>query len=158
MSELANRMVGLEDILGSEAVSVRERLGEMASWPERFAFVEALIFQRLGAAGPRRPDVSWAYRKLLKTRGSIRIGVLAKDLGVSRRHLIQTFRDEIGLPPKTVARLARFGSALARARSDAEPDWADIAAGSGYADQAHLSREFREFCGETPTAWHHGLA
>ena len=36
--------------------------------------------------------------------------------------------------------------------------WARIAAESGYADQAHLAREFSALAGETPTAWARRLA
>jgi AraC-like DNA-binding protein len=57
----------------------------------------------------------------------------------------------IGVTPKTLARIMRFNHAQAMARAGG--DWADIAAACGYADQAHLAREFVELSGSTPTAW-----
>ena len=56
----------------------------------------------------------------------------------SRQYLVTKFREEVGLPPKTVARILRFQRALALADGAARPDWAGIAADCGYADQAHL--------------------
>ena len=82
-----------------------------------------------------------------------RIGALAERLDCSRRHLVSKFHEEIGLPPKTVARIIRFDRALRLARKGPEGGWADIAAACGFADQAHLCREFRDLAGETPTAW-----
>ncbi|MDQ3560012.1 MAG: AraC family transcriptional regulator [Pseudomonadota bacterium] len=153
MSELANRLAPLDDLLGSQAVEFRDRLGEMTAWRDRFALVETLINARLEASMPAWPGVSWAFRKLLETRGEMRIGTLAERLDCSRKHLIGKFHEEIGLRPKTVARIIRFSHALTIARSGAEGGWADVAAACGYADQAHLSREFRELAGETPSAW-----
>ncbi|TIS82827.1 MAG: helix-turn-helix transcriptional regulator, partial [Mesorhizobium sp.] len=49
------------------------------------------------------------------------------------------------------SRIVRFNRAL-RLSSEPTADWADVAADCGYADQAHLVREFRELAGETPTA------
>ena len=45
----------------------------------------------------------------------------------------------------------RFGRAQALARTG--ENWAGIAAACGYADQAHLAREFAELAGQTPTEW-----
>ncbi len=60
------------------------------------------------------------------------------------------FREQVGLTPKTAARVLRFRS-LCR-RLDAEPvRWAEIAYDCGYADQSHLIREFRKLAGTTPT-------
>jgi methylphosphotriester-DNA--protein-cysteine methyltransferase len=70
--------------------------------------------------------------------------------------LITRFRQQVGLPPKTVARLIRFGQVL---RSiDQGRSWERIAAESGYADQPHLVREFRRFTGTTPTDYAATLA
>ncbi|TIP54678.1 MAG: AraC family transcriptional regulator, partial [Mesorhizobium sp.] len=37
MSELTDRMVGLDDVLGPEGIALRERLGNARDWSARFA-------------------------------------------------------------------------------------------------------------------------
>ena len=54
--------------------------------------------------------------------------------------------------------MIRFHQACRLARTGTARDWAGIAAESGYADQAHLAREFMVMAGEPPTAWARRLA
>lgn len=101
--------------------------------------------------GPRpHPLVVAAWARLRETAGGIRIGALAAELGASRRHLTTTFHQQVGLPPKTVARLLRFERVCRRVERN-PARWADIAYDSGYCDQAHLNRDFRDLAGTTPT-------
>ncbi|WP_245721656.1 helix-turn-helix domain-containing protein [Nocardia crassostreae] len=65
------------------------------------------------------------------------------DLGPSRLHRLSL--TAFGYGPKTLARILRMQRALALAR--AGTPLADTAARTGYADQAHLSREIRDFAG-----------
>lgn len=153
LHELADRMVALDDLLGSAGTSLRDRLGEEPDWQRRFDIVEAFVATRLSEAPSAQPAVAWAYEALVRTGGDARIAAVAKKLDWSRKHLAQKFRSEIGLGPKAVARIMRFNRAQALARDSLQNGWADIAVASGYADQAHLVREFRELAGETPTAW-----
>jgi hypothetical protein len=68
----------------------------------------------------------------------------------ARFDLLARFREQVGLPPKTVARLLRFADV--RQRIERDPGgWADIAFAAGYADQSHLIREFQQLAGTTPT-------
>jgi AraC-like DNA-binding protein len=103
--------------------------------------------------GPRpSPEVAWAWRRLLDSGGAIPIGRLAAEVGWSHKHLITQFRQQVGLRPKTAARLVRFDRVWRRLdQSGGRPEWADLAHDAGYADQAHLIREFRRFTGMTPT-------
>ena len=89
----------------------------------------------------------------MATRGAVPIGRLADEVGWSHRHLIARFRQQVGLPPKTAARLVRFDGVWRRLDQRQPPDWGLVAAEAGYADQAHLIRDFREFTGTTPTAF-----
>ncbi|SFO91006.1 Helix-turn-helix domain-containing protein [Mesorhizobium sp. NFR06] len=76
--------------------------------------------------------------------------MLAREIGWSRKHLAAKFTDAIGIGPKTLSRIVRFNRALSLSKRQGD-DWAGIAADCGYADQAHLVREFRQLAGETPT-------
>ena len=66
--------------------------------------------------------------------------------------MIALFRAEVGLAPKAYARVRRLQAVLRRLGGGAEGG-ADIAADTGYFDQAHLAREFRSFTAMTPTQY-----
>jgi AraC-like DNA-binding protein len=157
MRELANRAVVLEDLLGGDGAQLPERLHDARGWPERFELIDALLFARFAAACPASPDASWAWKRLRETGGRVAVSELATELGCSRRHLTTRFGEEVGLPPKTVARLLRFGRAarlLGSSHWSERPDrprLGEVALACGYYDQAHLNRDFREFAGVTPT-------
>lgn len=88
----------------------------------------------------------------MRADGAVSIGSLAAALGWSRKRLIARFRDEIGLTPKTAARVLRFRAFHSRLRTGPAPQsWVDLALGSGYADQSHLIRDVRRMTGMTPT-------
>jgi transcriptional regulator GlxA family with amidase domain len=78
------------------------------------------------------------------------IGRIADEVGWSHRHLTTRFRQQVGLRPKTAARLVRFDGVWRRIDQRRPLDWGQVAADTGYADQAHLVRDFREFTGTTP--------
>lgn len=151
MSELRDRMIGLDDALGFEGIALRERLGETRDWDTRFAIAEGFISTRLVKAKRMSAEVVWAYRQVIGSGGRTRISALADEIGWSRKHLAAKFSDAIGIGPKTLSRIVRFNRALSLSNWQGD-DWAGIAADCGYADQAHLVREFRQLAGETPTA------
>jgi AraC-like DNA-binding protein len=149
MAELADRVVPLEDVLGPEADRLAERLYEAPGWAERFALLDAVLGRRLAAAPDPAPDAVWAWRRLRETHGRLPIGRLVAEIGCSHRHLGVRLREHVGLAPKAAARVLRFDRAVTLMRADAGR-WADIAAACGYADQPHLTRDFRDFAGATP--------
>ncbi len=153
MHELADRMVQFDDLGDRSLAALRQRLGEQRRWDDRFALVDRFLRARLLGAPAPSAATGWAYDALMASGGRMSVASIAGRLDWSRKHLAAKFREEIGLPPKTIARIARFEHARRLAAAGNERGWADIAAACGYADQAHLAREFREFAGLSPTAW-----
>jgi AraC-like DNA-binding protein len=134
MSELTNEVVDLTDL-----ATVR---------PDH---LDADLL-RLADAGPEpAPEVAWVWHKLTEAHGNIPIAALADEVGWSRRHLVNRFHAQVGLPPKTVARILRFEELLRRLPYATRA--ADTALACGYYDQAHMNRDFREFAGTTPGAY-----
>jgi len=82
---------------------------------------------------------------------------LASEVGWSRRYLSRQFGVEIGLSPRTAARVVRFDRARRRlqhaAATNGDLRLACVATTCGYYDQAHLAREFNQFCGCPPSRW-----
>jgi AraC-like DNA-binding protein len=150
MHRLANVVVPLENVFGPAVRELIARLHGCADWDRRFALVEAAIAARLCAAASMPEDVVWAWERLRSSDGRIAIADLADGLDISRKHLVERFRDAIGLRPKTIARVLRFRNAVRLLGGADAPAWADIALACGYYDQAHLIRDFRQFAGCTP--------
>lgn len=149
LGELERHTIRLEDAFGTAGRRLTDELHETQNWDDRFDAVERFLLARADA-GPRpTPAVAWALGRLWQTEGRERVESLAAELGCSRRYLHARFREQVGLPPKTVARLIRFG-AVRRRIERAPARWADVASDCGYADQSHLNRDFRELAGTTP--------
>jgi AraC-like DNA-binding protein len=158
--ELAWIDVHADDVFGRESERIRDRMREAATWPERFAAVDAALRRFLAtpnlpaATAPAVPDeVARAWRLLLKTHGMIPISALADEVGWSTRHLATRFRAEIGLTPKAAGRVIRFDRTRRLVASDSGVTLAELAVRCGYFDQAHLDREFRLLAGCCPSKW-----
>jgi AraC-like DNA-binding protein len=151
MHELTGRTVALDDVLGAGAGELVARIAEASGWPARFALVQRAVAARLADAPPLRPEVGWALGRITSRERPARVGDVAAELGWSHRRLIARFRDEVGMAPKLVARIARFERARRLMAAEPALGLASVAARCGYADQAHLSREVAELAATTPT-------
>lgn len=149
--ELLQTTVGLDDLLGADAERWVQRLHDAPDAAARFRLLDALLLRRMADAPPsRHPDLDRAWRRLLDSGGAIRIEALADELGASRRTLTTRFADHLGIAPKLAARLIRVEAA--RRRLGTAP-LARLAAEHGFADQAHMTREFRALTGRAPTGF-----
>jgi AraC-like DNA-binding protein len=154
VAHLTSRMIDIADVLGADGLNLRDRLGGLADWERRFDLVEEFLLAR----HPHRPsaELVHAYERLVRSAGNEPVAELAASVGWSRKHLAARFRADLGVGPKTIARVMRFERACRLAR--AGNSWAATAADSGYADQAHLTREFAALAGESPGAWARRMA
>jgi len=148
-AELTGRVVALEELWGRAARRAEDRLRAAASWDERFAIAAEMF----GGGPPARrtdPEVAYAWRQALASRGRLRVDGLADEVGWSRDRLWSRFRSQLGITPKRAARLVRFDHAAHLLAAGRAP--AGVASESGYVDQSHLHRETMAFTGLTPTA------
>ena len=151
LRELANADVGLADLLGRDAGRLTERIAEAADWPTRFRLLDRYVASRLRHGPTLTRQVHGAWRRVTASAGRVRIDTLADEIGWTRQHLNARFREQIGLTPKTVARVARLHHAASLLAGAG--DLAEVAQTCGYADQSHLNRDFRALTGCTPTEY-----
>jgi AraC-like DNA-binding protein len=148
---LTGDVIDLADVLGPAARRLAEQLREEPAWPRRFALLDAFLLRRLDQGRQPTPEIRDAWRQLVASGGAVPIRAVAHNVGWSHKHLISKFKEQIGLPPKTAATILRFERVMRRIETQRTVHWGEIAAEGGYADQAHLIRDFHRFTGGTPS-------
>jgi AraC-like DNA-binding protein len=154
MAELADRHVALEAIWGGRGVDIHHRLMSAADPQEAFRILEQSLSSRIYRPLLVHPVVAHALASR-SAGGSApaRVAAVQQASGYSPRHFIALFRSAVGLTPKHYFRIRRFNDAVRSMATGDEQGLGGIAAAAGYADQAHLTREFREFAGVAPTRY-----
>jgi AraC-like DNA-binding protein len=147
-----------------------DRLAAAAGARQRLELLVAeLRRRRLEGAAARHGHAgcALAIRQLVR-QPETGVEELCAQLGVSRQALAKAFRDHVGIPPKTLARVLRLQRALrllarpegpaggsgdsGRAGSAGGRQWnfGDLATAAGFYDQSHMIAEWRELVGLTP--------
>jgi AraC-like DNA-binding protein len=151
MDQLADRTVDLADVL-DVGRQLPEQLAALPTWSLRFQLLDAVLGARLDEARPASTCIEWAWGRLAQTNGRVSVDALAAELGWSRKRLAARFREQIGLLPKTAARMLRFEHAKGLLEQE-KLDLAGIGHACGYFDQAHLSNDVRRITGMTPSIY-----
>jgi AraC-like DNA-binding protein len=150
IEDMKNRALVPEDVFGTFARELAERLYDARSWDARFLYLDHALTARLQRSRAVPGGVRHAWHQLLASSGHASIASIVHDVGWSQRHFIAQFKHELGVAPKVLARMLRFGRLVRKIRAGERASLADMALASGYYDQSHLGRDAREFAGTSP--------
>jgi AraC-like DNA-binding protein len=151
-SELLDAEVPLRDVWGRTMPDIAARIAELPGTSAKLAAVERIVARRVVDASP--PDqLIHAAASWLARHPEQQISMLGRSLGLSDRQLRRRCEATVGYGPKTLQRVLRFQRwlRLAQATRHGHANLALLARESGYADQAHLTREVRRLAGVPPT-------
>jgi AraC-like DNA-binding protein len=149
---LAQGVWPLEEVVGRRARELTDRLARASAPAVRAQVLDAVLAEwAVDEDYPAVVDAVW--RRLTSSAGCVTVTRLASEIGLGRRHLGQLVRAELGLTPKTVARIMRFEQARRCLRSGPAASLAQTAVKCGYFDQAHLTNDWKQLGGCTPGEW-----
>jgi AraC-like DNA-binding protein len=148
MHELPDGLVEPSRVLGSAVLALTRRLAETPDWPSRFALLDAALLRRRECGPAAAPQVLRAWDLLVGSAGTRPIGPLSRELGWGERRLERRFREQLGLSPKSAARVLRLQHAMRLLIAGRPP--AETASRAGFYDQSHLNREIKAATGMTP--------
>jgi len=153
LSELHNRVVSMDAIWGHFAAEIRERLYNAPTIQAGFAIFERLLLARLCEVPHGLDVVQYAIAEITRHQGTLSIQALSDRIGISQSHLGTLFKRLVGIPPKEMARLHRFGYIHRLIDPTRTIDWARVAHQAGYYDQSHFNRDFIAFLGQSPSEY-----
>ena len=159
MPALADWPLGAGDVSEWPGIEqLHERMSMSDSTSHRVSQLETfLIALRQRRPAPNDVGLEWCVAKLRAQAGQVRVEQLAAKTGLSQRHFSRLFKQQIGVSPKTYARVVRMQSVIAAKSARPTLSWAALAQDFGFFDQAHLDKEFRDLADATPTSWPFGL-
>ncbi len=153
LSALLDQRVGLADLGTGFGARLARLLVPELTPAVALRLLASEVGQRVRAS-PADPLVTEAARLLGRPRAEV--GELAGRLEVGERQLLRRCRAAAGYGPATLRRVLRFRRFVTRVDAGeggpGRGDLARLAADTGYADQAHLTRECARLAGLPPAA------
>ena len=155
-SEVTDRVIPLEGILGNRADELTEQIADAptpSTQVQRFEKAFMGFIQRRSADSHLLEQQALA---MLRQSAGQPVSKLAEGLGYSPRHFQRKLNDFAGLSPRLYRRITRFERAVELIQVSAQHgtlDWSALAAACGYNDQAHFIRDFHRFAGQTPVMY-----
>ena len=150
LPELVNQIASPDDVWPHD---FRDAVAALQPLPteQRISGLADLLLARLEPRREPPRQILEAVRLIRARRGRVTVRWLAGQVNLSISQLERGFTRHVGVGPKLLARQTRVCALAAEATTPANPGRALLAAKYGYADQAHLAREFRELTGFTPS-------
>ena len=150
--ELSNQTIELKLAFGAAALELENRLFEAPDAAYRVALLNAFFLSRLIVSSPY-DFARYVAHFIEAASGAVNMKDLSAEVGYSIRSVDRTFRHYFGLTPKFYARVVRFQQVLHMLSAESEADLAEITLACGYYDQSHLTHEFADFTGQSPTLY-----
>jgi len=156
VSVFADRSVELSAVFGEGARELAPTALALREHDEIIAVLEAFLRSRGARADATAALMGRIAARIAEDREITRIEQIADEFSIGVRSLQRRFREYVGVHPKWVIQRYRLHEAVARIDGGTACDWTALAHDLGYADQAHLIRDFKTIVGCTPNEYAKG--
>jgi AraC-like DNA-binding protein len=150
LEQMENRAVPLVELFGEEGILIEQQVLQAQTYEERKQQMTTFLINRMRSSQYLNSFIRGCVDTLLKSQGQITVDTLAAQAGISRRQLERKFSGAIGLSPKQLSKMIRLQAAIKRIDQKQYENLTALAHESGYFDQAHFIKDFKEFSGISP--------
>lgn len=149
ISTYTDKVVPLQELISTESEPLTELESNNVSIAERVQLAERWLESQLNNLKPQE-KIEMCIHEIFNTHGMIDIEQLASNISLSTRQLERLFKKVIGLTPKFYSRIIRFNY-IFEVMKEQKNTWIRTALQSGYFDQSHFIKNFKEFTGDEPS-------
>lgn len=143
LSEIVDSRVPLAEFWRDDTDRLLDQVAAKRNASRVAMALEAFLLNKLAQVGPADTQIAFLRRAAGDNccPAGVRLDRLAAQIGMSERTLRRRCVDAFGYGFKTLDRVLRFQRFMRLAADSSKSSLADLASSSGYADQAHLTRE-----------------
>ena len=153
MSELVNEAIPLDTIYKDKLLEVTKNFEGCKTAEERMDCLEKVLINATKKKISQLNVIDISIDIIQKNKGCILIKDLAKKLNISKRYFQKKFKRIVGIPPSVYTRITRFNYLFAEIGAS-QQDYKTLSTFFNYHDISHFSKDFKKYCGESPTKFH----
>lgn len=152
--EFTNQYLDAETVFSTSIREVNEQLFHAKDYTAMIEIANTFIRQLIKKQQKPKLLIDAAAILLLNSHQKITVTNIAKEACLSNKQLERKFKERTGVNPKLYERIIRFDNAFRLKNTQPKFDWLRIAVACGYHDYQHLVKEYKDFTGLSPTAFH----
>jgi AraC-like DNA-binding protein len=148
--EFTGLIVDLELVVGKAIKEIQQKICEVDSNEKRISLIEHFLLNQLKTKENQcYNDIRYAVTQM-QLNNKISILKLASEINMSKRNFERKFLENVGLTPVFFNRIVRFQKAIKLINKQNKLSFTELAYMSGYYDQSHFIRDFKQFYGQPP--------
>ncbi len=148
--ETLNKKYPLKSQLsGSQFTELSEAVKNTGTIKGKSSIICSIIIRHINRQNIDEDEITDAINKIIDSDGSMKLETLYSGISISQRQFQRNFTKRTGISPKEFSRIVRFHKVTRKLVKNNFRHF-DTLVESGYYDQSHYYREFREFLGMLP--------
>jgi AraC-like DNA-binding protein len=148
--EFSEDFIDMESVLERSFSLFSAQLRELSSVEAKVEATNTYLSSMLHKNSINYYYLNRAAEFIRQTSGLVGMDEVVSNVYISRRQLEREFKEKLGITPKQYMRIVRLNRVNTLLLRSAKPNLSGITYETGFADQAHLIREFRTFSGVAP--------
>ncbi len=153
LQEITGDTISLRDLFGKEADMLEDKILNAVSHEQRIVLLETFLLNELKQVKNHTDVIQHSVEAIIRNNGNISIDKLATSLNTGKRQLERSFIATVGLSPKLFSRITRFQNTLTLIGHKQFNSLTMVAYESGFYDQSHFIKDFKEFTGLSPNQY-----
>lgn len=140
----------VSEVLKRDGKQLEEKIMESRSDFDRINLIEDFLLKRFTGDNEQFRAIEYSVKSIQHSGGCVNINSLVENLGINHRSFNRQFLKTIGISAKALSRVYRFQNAFYLAKSGKVRNLTELSYLSGYYDQAHFIKDFKNFTGSSP--------
>lgn len=149
--EFTNQLIEAEDVLGGEIERINDQLFHAKTHQQMIVIVEKFILGMMAKTKKLMQPIDLVSQQMLNPQQAKPLDWYIKNAFICHRQFDRKFTERVGMSPKEYQRVIRFDQAYRMKNHFPEMSWFNIAIACGYYDYQHLTKDYKDFTGYTPS-------
>lgn len=151
IKKLANKETLLRSLFGQkDSNELSSQMSKASDTKQRIKIAETFLLEKLKSKTTVDNIITKTVDTMLMMNGAETIASILKNDLSKRRQLERKFLNKVGISPKKLSKVIRLQAALKMLLDETPENLTKVAYDSEYYDQAHFTKDFKEFTGITP--------